>query len=168
MSSLATALLIASAILPFAPAQTQTPPAPAKTFSQAFGYVNHKILEMAEDFPEAKYGFRLTKETRSFQEVLIHIASGNVYAAKAGRGEKVNWNELDPKNYATKAETVAALRKSIDDATATLNAVPEERFTKTVQPWLSVIEHAAEHYGQLVAYYRASGLVPPDSRPKAK
>ena len=168
MSSLATALLIASAILPFAPAQTQPPPAPAKTFSQAFGYVNHKILEMAEDFPEAKYGFRLTKETRSFQEVLIHIASGNVYAAKAGRGEKVNWDELDPKNYATKAETVAALRKSIDDATATLNAVPEERFTKTVQPWLSVIEHAAEHYGQLVAYYRASGLVPPDSRPKAK
>jgi len=168
MNSLATALLLASSIFPVSQAQTQTQPAPAKTFSQAFGYVNHKILEMAEDFPEAKYGFRLTKETRSFQEVLIHIASGNVYAAKAGRGEKVNWDELDPKNYATKAETVAALRKSIDDATATLQAVPEERFAKTVQPWLSVIEHAAEHYGQLVAYYRASGLVPPDSRPKAK
>jgi hypothetical protein len=30
-----------------------------------------------------------------------------------------------------------------------------------------VIEHAAEHYGQLVVYYRANGLVPPESR-KAK
>jgi len=168
MNSLATALLLTSAMVPFAQAQTQQPPAPAKSFSQAFGYVNHKILEMAEDFPEAKYGFRLTKETRSFQEVLLHIASGNVYAAKAGRGEKVNWDELDPKNYPTKAQVVAALRKSIEDATATLNAVPEDRFAKTVQPWLAVIEHAGEHYGQLVAYYRANGLVPPDSRPKAK
>ncbi len=162
------ALFLVGAMVPLAQAQTQQPPPPAKSFSQAFGYLNHKILEMAEDFPEAKYGFRVTKETRSFQEVLVHIASGNVYAAKAGRGEKVNWDELDPKNYPTKAEVVAVLRKSIEDASATLNAVPEERFAKTVQPWLSVIEHAAEHYGQLVAYYRANGLVPPDSRPKAK
>ena len=162
------ALLSLSVVVPLTLAQTQQPPSPAKSFSRGFGYVNHKILEMAEDFPEAKYGFRLTKETRSFQEQLVHVASGNVYAAKAGRGEKVNWDELDPKNYPTKADVVALLRKSIDDATATLNAVPEEQFAKNVQPWLSVIEHAAEHYGQLVAYYRASGMVPPDSRPKSK
>ena len=29
-----------------------------------------------------------------------------------------------------------------------------------------LIEHDGEHYGQLVGYYRASGLVPPESRPK--
>jgi hypothetical protein len=29
-----------------------------------------------------------------------------------------------------------------------------------------LIEHSAEHYGQLVVYYRANGLVPPESRPK--
>ncbi len=28
------------------------------------------------------------------------------------------------------------------------------------------IEHLGEHYGQLVVYYRVSGLVPPESRPK--
>jgi hypothetical protein len=27
-------------------------------------------------------------------------------------------------------------------------------------------EHGGEHYGQLVVYYRAAGLVPPESRPK--
>ena len=27
-------------------------------------------------------------------------------------------------------------------------------------------EHSGEHYGQLVVYYRANGLVPPESRPK--
>jgi hypothetical protein len=28
------------------------------------------------------------------------------------------------------------------------------------------IEHLGEHYGQLVVYYRLSGLVPPESRTK--
>jgi hypothetical protein len=35
-----------------------------------------------------------------------------------------------------------------------------------VEPWIGVMEHSAEHYGLLVAYYRANGLVPPASRPK--
>jgi hypothetical protein len=39
-------------------------------------------------------------------------------------------------------------------------------FAKSVEPWLSVTEHSAEHYGLLVAHYRANGLVPPESRPK--
>jgi hypothetical protein len=30
--------------------------------------------------------------------------------------------------------------------------------------WMFAIEHSAEHYGQLVVYYRANYLVPPDSR----
>jgi hypothetical protein len=29
-----------------------------------------------------------------------------------------------------------------------------------------LIEHSGEHYGQLVVYYRANNLVPPESRPK--
>jgi len=30
--------------------------------------------------------------------------------------------------------------------------------------WMLAIEHSAEHYGQLVVYYRANNMVPPDSR----
>jgi len=30
--------------------------------------------------------------------------------------------------------------------------------------WMFAIEHSGEHYGQLVVYYRANNLVPPDSR----
>ena len=30
--------------------------------------------------------------------------------------------------------------------------------------WTFAIEHSAEYYGQLVVYYRANNLVPPDSR----
>jgi hypothetical protein len=121
---------------------------------------------MAKDFPDDKYNFKLKPEMRTFGAVLVHIASGNVYAAKAGRGEKVNWDELDAKDYTTKAAMVALVEKSMGDADATLKALPDVSFAKTVEPWLSVIEHSAEHYGLLVAYYRANGLVPPESRPK--
>ena len=44
---------------------------------------------MAKDFPEDKYQFKLKPEMRSsFGDVIVHIASGNVYAAKAGCGER--------------------------------------------------------------------------------
>ena len=130
-----------------------------------FVSVNRRVLEMANDFPEDKYDFRLKPEMRSFGAVIVHIASGNIYAAKAGRGENVNWDELDPNNYKTKAEAVALLEKSIADANATLKTLPDASFAKSVEPWLSVTEHTAEHYGLLVAYYRANSLVPPASRP---
>lgn len=161
------ALTFAAAVSAAAQDQTKPEP-PAKTISKMFAYVNRKVLAMAEDFPEDKYSYRPTKEMRSFGEVIVHIASGNVYAAKAGRGEHVQWTELDPKDYRTKADIVALLQKSIADSTAALNAEPEEEFTKSLHPWIDVTEHSAEHYGLLVAYYRLNGLVPPESRPKSK
>ena len=85
---------------------------------------------------------------------------------EAGRGENVNWDELDPKDYKTKAQVVALMEKSIADAEATLKGLPDDSFAKAIEPWIGVTEHSAEHYGLLVAYYRANGLVPPASRPK--
>lgn len=147
----------------------QDPPASpaAQRVAAHFNSVNQRVLEMARDFPADKYNYRQTKEMRTFGEVIIHIASGNVYVAKAGRGDKVNWDELDAKSYPTKAQIVAELEKSIADAGATLKAFPEG-VKNTLEPWIGVMEHSAEHYGLLVAYYRANALVPPASRPKSK
>lgn len=141
---------------------------PAQTINGNFTAVNKRVLDMAEDFPADKYDWRPAKDVRSFGEVLVHVIAGNVYAAKAGRGENVRWEEIDPKTFKGKSEIVAALKKSMDDANATLKAIPEERFGKTLSPWMEVMEHAAEHYGQLVVYYRMNGMVPPASRPKTK
>ncbi len=161
MTRPALVLLLASSF-----AFAQSPSTPAKSFTAQFEDTNRRLLDMAKDFPEAKYGYRATKDVRSFGEIIVHVSSGNAYAAKAGRGEKANWDEIDPKGYTTKAAIVALLEKTIADANATLKATPEDRFAKTVQPWLAVIEHAGEHYGQLVVYYRNNGMVPPESRPK--
>jgi DinB superfamily len=144
----------------------QAPPSPAQSVRGNFAAINRKILAMAKDFPEDKYGYRLKPEMRSFGEVIVHVTSGIVYAAKAGRGENVKWDEIDPKGYTSKASIVALLETSIADAEATAKSLPDSSFTKTVEPWASVTEHSAEHYGLLVAYYRANGLVPPESRPR--
>ncbi len=151
-------VLSASAI-----SQTRTT---AQSIRGHFSSINQRLLEMAKDFPEDKYDYKLKSEMRSFGAVIVHIASGNVYAAKAGKGENVNWDELNPKDYKTKAQVVSLMEKSIHDAEATLKSLPDDSFAKTVEPWISVTEHSAEHYGLLVAYYRANGLVPPQSRPK--
>jgi hypothetical protein len=139
----------------------------AENLKQNFDYINRKILEMARDFPADKYNYKLKPEMRTFEAVIVHIASGNIYAAKAGKGEDVKWDdqEQDPAKFNDKANCVSLLTKSIVDADAALNVNPEGP-KKNLQPFLSVLQHASEHYGLLVAYYRANGLVPPDSRPK--
>lgn len=146
--------------------------APPRTTAQSmrgyFADVHGRLLTMAKDFPAEKYNFRLKPEMRSYGEVLVHVTSGIVYAAKAGRGEKVNWDELNPKDYPNKAAVVALMEKSIAEANATLKGVSDAALTQRIEPWMGVIEHSAEHYGLLVAYYRANGIVPPESRPKGK
>ena len=126
------------------PSRAQTSHSAAEEVRANFLDINRKILAMAQDFPENKYGFRLKPEMRSFGEVIVHIASGNVYAALSGRGEKVKWDELDPKQYKTKTEIVAMLQKAITDSEASLKAVPDDSFAKSVEPWLDVTEHSAE------------------------
>src|SRR5579859_1548139 len=149
-------------------AQPPKPPeSPSQQTKRYFDSVNKQVLEMAQAFPADKYDFRLRKEMRSFGEVIVHVMSGNVYAAKAGRGEKANRDEIDAKNYRTKPDIVAALQKSIADCAATLKAHPMAD-GKSIEPWIGVMQHSSEHYGLLVAYYRANGLVPPASRPKSK
>jgi hypothetical protein len=99
-----------------------------------FDSVNGRVLEMAKDFPREKYDYRLKSEMRPFGAIIVLVASGNVYAAKAGREENVNWDELDPNNDKTKTEIIALPEKSMADADATLKNLRDEGFSKSVEP----------------------------------
>jgi hypothetical protein len=153
----------------FALAVTALAQSPAKTPGEAlqrnFDYINAKVLEMAQDFPADKYNYKLKPEMRSFGALIVHIASGDIFASKAGVGEKVKWDELDPAKYPTKAACVELMKNSIAAANAAMKTNPLGP-DRNLQPFLSVLQHSSEHYGLLVAYYRANGLVPPESRPK--
>ena len=83
-SVLAGTFFLAVAVLP---AVTQSGLRPTADIVRGhFITINRKVLEMAKDFPEDKYDFRLKPEMRSFRELIVHIAGGNIYAARAGRG----------------------------------------------------------------------------------
>jgi hypothetical protein len=73
---------------------------------------------------------------------------------------------------------VAFVKKCVEDGAAEIKAKgdkgmndlvtdPETKQQTTVADLAyGLVEHSGEHYGQLVVYYRAAGLVPPESRPK--
>jgi uncharacterized damage-inducible protein DinB len=150
-----------------------------KVVLDSWNDVGRKLTAMAEDFPEDKYDFKPTPAQRSFAEQLLHAAGATYYFTNPVMGQKPPAGE-DPKreNYKTKADIVAFVKKAVADGAAAIQSKGEKGLTLTVEDPFAhqmvrvldmaygLIEHSGEHYGQLVVYYRLSGLVPPESRPK--
>jgi len=182
----AAALAVAALMIP-AGAQNsekkETAVKPAASASQAvleaWNEIGRKLTAMAEDFPEDKYDFKPTPAQRSFAEQLLHAAGANYFFTNLVKGEKPPAEE-DPKReqYKTKADVVAFVKKSFADGAAAIKAKGDKGMSELlVDPFAhqkvrisemayGFVEHCGEHYGQLVVYYRLSGLVPPESRPK--
>ena len=130
---------------------------PSEAVLESWNDVGNRLITMAEDWPEDKYTYKLTPDVRTFQQVLLHVAGSKL-------GEAAN----DPAvaNYKTKAETVAYLKKSVTDGAALIQKEGDAGVLKHLDYWIGYVEHMGEHYGLLVAYYRANNQVPPESRPK--
>jgi uncharacterized damage-inducible protein DinB len=179
--------LFATAILTFpahaqdAMKQAAVKPAdsPSQAVLAAWNDIGRKLTAMAEDFPEDKYDFKPTPAQRSFAEQLLHAANANYFFTNLALGQKAPAEE-DPKRdqYKTKADVVAFVKKAFADGAAAIKAKGDKGMSSIiVDPFANqqirvsdfaygFIEHSGEHYGQLVGYYRLSGLVPPESRPK--
>jgi formate dehydrogenase maturation protein FdhE len=149
-------------------AQPKKPPTAAEAVVANWNDVGGRLVTMAEDWPEEKYDYKLAPTTRTFQEVILHIAGSNYDMLNKMRKSKVDDGRNDPAvaDYKTKAATVAFLKKSIEDGAAEAKKQGDAGVIKLLEYWDGYTEHMGEHYGLLVAYYRASGSVPPESRPK--
>jgi len=141
---------------------------PSEAVLEAWNDVGNRLITMAQDWPEDKYTYKLTPNVRSVQEVLLHVAGSNYDLLNHVSGTKMGNAENDPPviNYKTKAETVEYLKKSITDGAALIQKEGDAGILKHLDYWIGYTEHMGEHYGQLVADYRASGQIPPESRPK--
>ena len=177
------AVMIVAALDACKDSTKQNAPNPAAGSSQAlldnWNYVGRKLIAMAEDFPEDKYDFKPVPAQRSFAEQLLHAAYANYFFINPALGVKPPEGD-DPKReqYKTKAAVVEFVKKSFADGAAIIkqkgdqgmNDLIVDPFSKkqvrvSDMAW-GLLEHAGEHYGQLVVYYRVAGLVPPESRPK--
>jgi hypothetical protein len=149
-------------------AQPKTPPTPAQAVLENWNDVGNRLVAMAQDWPEEKYTYKLNPAVRTFQEVILHIAGSNYDLINHLAGTKVGEAQNDPPvgQYKTKAQTVAYLKKSVEDGAALIQKEGDGEVLKHLSGWIGYTEHMGEHYGLLVAYYRATGGVPPESRPK--
>ena len=157
-----------------------------KVVLDAWNEVGQKLIAMAEDFPEDKYEFKPTPAQRSFAEQLLHAAGANYFFTNPVMGKEPPAAE-DPKRdqYKSKADIVAFVKKSFADGAAAIKAKGDKGLNDSVvDPFAednpqnagkeqirlvdlaySLVEHSGECYGQLTVYYRAAGIVPPESRP---
>ncbi|MGH9314146.1 MAG: DinB family protein [Vicinamibacterales bacterium] len=137
--------------------------------------LGRKLVEMAEDFPEERYGYRPTPEARGFAEILHHVAEENYVYLQTARGERVDRDALSRRKLGTRTELTGFLKESFDQGGALVaNTTDAQMLEQVTTPygkrltrmafWLELVQHAAEHYGNLVTYYRLTGMIPPETR----
>ena len=147
-----------------------------KDFLGSYYFSNKKVSDLADVIPEDLYDWRPADGVRSFKETALHIAAANYFiASMLGKDipEGINPRELE-KSEVSKAEVKEILLKSVahmNDALSSLN--PEDLETeieafgqKFTKRGMMIVagNHVAEHLGQLIAYSRMNGIVPPWSQ----
>lgn len=167
----------------FAQTQNQTPrpvSSRAQETLELWNMIGDKLVAMAKDFPEGKYDFKVQKDQRTFAENLLHAAAFEYVVARKVSGSKnlgPDFGDGDNpprENFKTKADVVQFVQGAVAAGAKVIQEQGDAGLDKT-EPWgkrmvhnsylwTFATEHTGEHYGQLVVYYRANNLVPPDSR----
>jgi uncharacterized damage-inducible protein DinB len=165
-------------------AQSQNPlPAPARSRADEtldlWNEIGNKLVAMAQDFPEDKYDFKVQKDERTFAQNLLHAAALDYVLTRRISGSNIgpDFGEGDNPSrdaFKTKADVVKFVQEAIADGAQVIQQQGDAGLDRTSKfgsklrhnsyIWNYAIEHSAEHYGQLVVYYRANNLVPPDTR----
>jgi hypothetical protein len=139
---------------------------------QNYNGVKNNILRGAEKMPEADYSFKPAPESRTFGEVITHIATVQAALCGSAKGEdkKIDGSKTD------KASAVAALKASIEycdpiyDALNDTNGLEMGKMFGRDMPKFSILNfnvvHDNEMYGTEAVYLRAKGQVPPSSEPR--
>lgn len=185
LSILACALLAASAATQGATQPTQSGQSAQSEDKTAPSYdmkaqaaldldgVNKKVISLAQALPQDKYNWRPTADSRSFAEVFLHV-SGERYFILGLMGAAPPAG-FDGKTYekstTDKAKIIDELTKSGDYTQKTIQGMANADYAKLL-PKLGpqanegdviyiLVADAHEHLGQLVAYARVNGIVPP-------
>jgi uncharacterized damage-inducible protein DinB len=131
------------------------------------------LLRLAQALPAGKYDWRPAAEVRSVSEVFLHIAGSNFNLPRVlGVAPREGMVERDyDKSTTQKAEVIAALRDSFAFLRNAIDRLTDADAEKKVA-WFGgentyrgvlyfMARHTGEHTGQLVAYARINGIVPP-------
>jgi len=137
------------------------------------GQAEDKLMQLADLFPEGKYGWSPDKGVRTVGEVFMHVAAVN-YGIPSFMGVKPPAGfDMDAYEHSQtkKADIVKSMKDSFAHMKAALEAASDADMDKPVEmfgmkstergAYLILCSHAHEHLGQLIAYARSNKLVPP-------
>jgi len=176
--------IIGTSAYSYSQSQTQAP-LPVRSRAdetlERWNDIGNKLVTMAQDFPEDKYDYKLQKDQRTFAQNLLHAAAFEYVVARSVSGSNLgpDFGKGDNPSrdvFKTKADVVKFVQQAVADGANLIQQQGDAGLDKTTKLpwrnqlvhnsylWMFAIEHSGEHYGQLVVYYRANNLIPPDSR----
>lgn len=130
------------------------------------------VTASAEQASQELYDYRPTDEVRTFGQIIGHVANAQyMFCSAALQEESPSQQNLE--ELSTKAELVEALKGSFEycdrayamDGATALEAASVFGQERTRLFALEFnMGHDFEHYGNLVTYMRANGMVPPSSQ----
>ncbi len=134
-----------------------------------------QVVQLAEAFSEDQYDWRPSEGVNSVGEALLHVAGANYYLAmKMGFPPPEDVDMMAIGKITGKDNIIAALKKSNEFVLGTIMKVENEDLDTEVDfgfakmnkmgGLLAMMEHNGEHKGQLIAYARSNGVVPPWSK----
>jgi uncharacterized damage-inducible protein DinB len=167
----ATLVLINCAVLAQTPDLKSVSGYPKMVQKQVTGWIERA----AEKMPEEEYAFKPDPASRSFGQILGHIADADYLFCSTVLGETSPSPGIE-KSKTTKAELRAALHDAFTYCNRAYDALTDAGANETVKAfgqernklgalWFNA-SHNLEHYGNLVVYLRLKGIVPPSSDPK--
>lgn len=134
-----------------------------------------QVVQLAEAFSEDQYNWRPSEGVSSVGEALLHVAQANYYLAmKMGFPPPEGVDMMEIGKITGKDNIIAALKQSNEFVLGKVMMVPKEELSQEVDfgfakmnkmgGLLAMMEHNGEHKGQLIAYARSNGVVPPWSK----
>jgi uncharacterized damage-inducible protein DinB len=135
-------------------------------------HVTSQLIALAEATPADKFAWRPAAGVRSTSEVYMHIVVANFWLLSiTGPKMPADLPEDAEKKITSKAEVISWLKRSLEavkNAHAGIKPADLQRKVHVADRdatvdgmYLRIIIHANEHMGQLIAYARMSGVVPP-------
>jgi uncharacterized damage-inducible protein DinB len=138
-------------------------------------HVSQQLIALAEATPPDKFAWRPAPGVRSTSEVYMHIAMANFYLLSVtGPEMPPDLKENAEKTVTSKVEVINWLKRSLEAVRQAHLSENSKDLARKVRVdgrdatvdgmYLRIIIHANEHMGQLVAYARMTGVVPPWSK----
>ena len=154
------------------PAAGQVPAGIGEGWKGEFEHAASQLTQLAEAIPADKFGWRPGPGVRSIAEVCMHAAIGNYFLlGQAGAKPTVDLTKLgkEPEKAITDKDGVIKFMKESFEAVRktvpTIDRASERQFfgkaVKADDVLLRLLVHNHEHMGQLIAYARMNGVVPP-------